>query len=85
VLLCDHLFGSLSAKDFRRLSETLSSLLDDFAYTVRLLKSARAEKSLGLTAGGDLGRWRDTASKAEFEGGVHFIGTEGFGEASGFR
>src|ERR1700753_1811461 len=28
----DHLFGSLSARDFRRLSETLASLLDDFAY-----------------------------------------------------
>jgi hypothetical protein len=60
----DHLFGSLSAKDFRRLSETLSSLLDDFAYTVRLLKSARAERSLGLTARGDLDPSQDTASKA---------------------
>jgi hypothetical protein len=65
----DHLFGSLSAKDFRRLSETLSSLLDDFAYTVRLLNSARAEKSLGLTARGDLDRWRDSASKAQLEVG----------------
>ena len=41
----DHLFGSLSAKEFRRLCDTLSSLLDDFAYTVRLLKSARKEGS----------------------------------------
>jgi DNA-binding MarR family transcriptional regulator len=65
----DHLFGSLSAKDFRRLSETLSSLLDDFAYTVRLLKSARAEKSLGLTAGGGLTPSRGTASKAQLEVG----------------
>jgi DNA-binding MarR family transcriptional regulator len=39
----DHLFGSLSAKEFRRLCDTLSALLDDFAYTVRLLKSARIE------------------------------------------
>jgi MarR family transcriptional regulator, organic hydroperoxide resistance regulator len=46
----DHLFGSLSAKDFRRLSDTLSSLLGDFAYTVRLLKSARNERPLGLPA-----------------------------------
>jgi len=35
----DHLFGSLSARDFRYLSETLASLLDDFNYTVRLIKS----------------------------------------------
>ncbi len=63
----DHLFGSLSAKDFRRLSETLSSLLDDFAYTVRLLKSARAEKSLGIRARGALTPSRDTASKAQLE------------------
>src|SRR5271163_3548792 len=41
----DHLFGSLSAKEFRLLCDTLSSLLDDFAYTVRLLKSARKEGS----------------------------------------
>ncbi len=65
----DHLFGSLSAKDFRRLSETLSSLLDDFAYTVRLLKSARAGKSLGPTARGGLNLSRDTPSKAELEVG----------------
>src|SRR5215469_614318 len=36
----DHLFGSLSARDFRHLAETLVSLLDDFNYTVRLIKSA---------------------------------------------
>lgn len=36
----DHLFGSLSARDFQALSETLASLLDDFNYTVRLIKSA---------------------------------------------
>ena len=35
-----HLFGSLSARDFQALSETLASLLDDFNYTVRLIKSA---------------------------------------------
>jgi hypothetical protein len=56
----DHLFGSLSAKDFRRLSETLSSLLDDFAYTVRLLKSARSERSPGLSAWGELDPLRET-------------------------
>src|SRR5215475_9331273 len=36
----DHLFGSLSARDFRYLAETLTSLLDDFNYTVRMIKSA---------------------------------------------
>jgi DNA-binding MarR family transcriptional regulator len=36
----DHLFGSLSARDFRYLAETLASLLVDFDYTVRLIKSA---------------------------------------------
>jgi DNA-binding MarR family transcriptional regulator len=36
----DHLFGSLSAPDFHTLSETLASLLDDFNYTVRLIKGA---------------------------------------------
>ncbi len=50
----DQLFGSLSAKDFRRLCDILSSLLDDFAYTVRLLKSARAEKAHGLSLRGVL-------------------------------
>ena len=63
----DHLFGSLSAKDFRRLSETLSSLIDDFAYTVRLLKSARTERSPGLSALGELNPLRETATKAQFE------------------
>jgi hypothetical protein len=63
----DHLFGSLSAKDFRRLSETLSSLLDDFAYTVRLLKSARTERLAGLSALGELDPLRETATKAQFE------------------
>jgi len=50
----DHLFGSLSAKDFRRLCDTLSSLLDAFAYTVRLLRSARSERSPGLSVRGEL-------------------------------
>src|ERR1700733_4063813 len=63
----DHLFGSLSAKDFRRLSETLSSLIDDFAYTVRLLKSARTERSPGLSARGEIDPLRETATKAQFE------------------
>lgn len=63
----DHLFGSLSAKDFRRLSETLSSLLDDFAYTVRLLKSARSERSPGLVPRGKLDAVRETAPKAAFD------------------
>jgi DNA-binding MarR family transcriptional regulator len=36
----DHLFGSLSQRDFQSLAETLASLLDDFNYTVRLIKSA---------------------------------------------
>lgn len=63
----DHLFGSLSAKDFRRLSETLSSLLDDFAYTVRLLKSARGETAPGLLARGELDLLRGTAPKEQFE------------------
>ncbi len=57
----DHLFGSLSQKDFRRLCDTLSSLLDDFAYTVRLLKSSRSEKPLGLPARRGTGRSRGTA------------------------
>lgn len=35
----DNLFGSLSARDFRHLAETLASLLDDFSYTVRLIRS----------------------------------------------
>jgi DNA-binding MarR family transcriptional regulator len=50
----DHLFGGLSAKDFRRLCDILSSLLDDFAYTVRLLKSARADRAPGLLMRGEL-------------------------------
>ena len=44
----DHLFGSLSARDFRYLAETLASLLDDFNYTVRLIKSAPVSR-LNLT------------------------------------
>jgi DNA-binding MarR family transcriptional regulator len=36
----DHLFGGLSAQGFRSLAETLASLLDDFNYTVRLIKNA---------------------------------------------
>ncbi len=63
----DHLFGSLTAKDFRRLSETLSSLLDDFAYTVRLIKSARSDRSPGLSARGEFDALRETAPKAAFE------------------
>jgi DNA-binding MarR family transcriptional regulator len=63
----DHLFGSLTAKDFRRLSETLSSLLDDFAYTVRLIKSARNDRSPGLSVRGELDALRETARKAAFE------------------
>jgi DNA-binding MarR family transcriptional regulator len=50
----DQLFGSLSAKDFRRLCDILSSLLDDFAYTVRLLKSARGDKASGPSLKGVL-------------------------------
>lgn len=34
----DHLFNSLSAKGFRDFSKTLATLLNDFAYTVSLLK-----------------------------------------------
>lgn len=63
----DHLFGSLTAKDFRRLSETLSSLLDDFAYTVRLIKSARSDRSPALSARGEFDALRETAPKAAFE------------------
>src|SRR3984957_16734877 len=46
----DHLFGSLSAKDFRRLCNTLSSLLDDFSYTVSLLKSSCGDRTRELPA-----------------------------------
>ena len=63
----DHLFGSLSSEDFRRLSETLSSLIDDFAYTVRLLKSARRETLPSPLARGELDLLRGAASKAQFE------------------
>jgi hypothetical protein len=63
----DHLFGGLSARDFRRLSETLSSLLDDFAYTVRLIKSARSERSAALTPRGELDALREAAPKAAFD------------------
>jgi DNA-binding MarR family transcriptional regulator len=35
----DHLFNSLTAKRFRDLSKTLTTLLNDFAYTVSLLKN----------------------------------------------
>jgi hypothetical protein len=37
----DHLFGSLSVRDFQSL-ETLAFLLDEFNYTVRLVKTAAA-------------------------------------------
>jgi DNA-binding MarR family transcriptional regulator len=40
----DHLFGSLSARDFRHLAETLASLLDNFNYTVRLIKNAPSSR-----------------------------------------
>jgi DNA-binding MarR family transcriptional regulator len=39
----DNLFGSLSAPDFRHLADTLASLLDDFSYTVRLIRSVSTE------------------------------------------
>jgi len=41
-LINDNLFGSLSARDFQHLAGTLGSLLDDFNYTVRLIKSVSA-------------------------------------------
>jgi DNA-binding MarR family transcriptional regulator len=50
----DRLFGSLSAKDFGRLCDILSSLLDDFAGTVRLLKSARADRAPDLVLRSEL-------------------------------
>jgi DNA-binding MarR family transcriptional regulator len=56
----DQLFGSLSAKDFKRLCDILSSLLDDFAVTTRLLKSTRGAKASGLPLRGEL----DTARHA---------------------
>jgi len=40
----DHLFASLSAQGFRRLAETLASLLDDFNYTVRLIKNVPSSR-----------------------------------------
>jgi DNA-binding MarR family transcriptional regulator len=58
----DHLFGSLSEKDFRRLCDTLSSLLDDFSYTVRLLKSSRGERTVGLPNRRGSDRLRGTAN-----------------------
>ncbi|RXH57314.1 Transcriptional regulator, MarR family [Granulicella sibirica] len=41
----DHLFGGLSAKSFRNLSKTLAALIDDFAYTMSLLKFAKVDQS----------------------------------------
>jgi DNA-binding MarR family transcriptional regulator len=46
----DHLFGSLSARDFRYLAETLTALLDDFSYTVRLIKSAPPSQFDSITS-----------------------------------
>jgi len=40
----DHLFNSLTAKGFRNLSKTLATLLNDFAYTVSLLKHGMIEQ-----------------------------------------
>lgn len=40
----DHLFNSLSAKGFRSLSRTLTTLLNDFAYTASLLKHGMMEQ-----------------------------------------
>jgi DNA-binding MarR family transcriptional regulator len=40
----DHLFGSLSERGFQYLAETLASLLDDFNYTVTLIKNAPSSR-----------------------------------------
>ena len=61
----DHLFGSLSAKEFRRLCDTLSSLLDDFAYTVRLLKSARNVGQAGLSDRVEMAPFKGKTIKAD--------------------
>ena len=50
----DHLFGGLSAKSFRDLSKTLAALIDDFAYTMSLLKFAKVDQS-GTIIGYDSG------------------------------
>jgi len=41
-LVNDHLFGSLTARSFQELSKALSALIDDFAYTLGLLKPGGA-------------------------------------------
>ena len=65
-LVNDHLFGSLSARAFRELSKTLAALIDDFAYTVSLLKHARADQSgtiLGYEEKGHEGKGHAAALK----------------------
>jgi DNA-binding MarR family transcriptional regulator len=41
----DHLFASLTARDFQELSKTLSALIDDFSHTLSLLKLGCADPS----------------------------------------
>ena len=46
----DHLFNSLTAKGFRGLSKSLATLLNDFAYTVSLLKHGMMEQENHIRA-----------------------------------
>ncbi len=55
----DSLFGALSMQDFSNLSRITRSLIDDFAATIRMLKSLGTERRRGSTSGSGLagGAW----------------------------
>ena len=44
----DHLFGSLTAREFRELSRTLAKMINDFAYTISLLKHGITDEKQSL-------------------------------------
>jgi DNA-binding MarR family transcriptional regulator len=44
----DHLFGSLTAREFRELSRTLAKMINDFTYTMSLLKHGITDEKQSL-------------------------------------
>ena len=48
LLVNDHLFRGISGKDFRHLSQTVASLIDDFAQTVDMLKMMSKDRARRL-------------------------------------
>jgi DNA-binding MarR family transcriptional regulator len=45
LLVNDHLFRGLSGEDFRHLSRTIASMIDDFAQTIDMLKAMRRSQT----------------------------------------